>query len=152
MRSKICLETTYFSNNGRFYRQLHGCSMGSPISPILANLVMEHFEQRALESYPGTQPRPWLRYVNDTFVIINRTEQDNFFTHISINDHVKFTQKKCSNNQLAFLDCKIKISNSHKVTTAVYRKPIHTDHYLQFGSHYPLVHKLGCHTDSPLPC
>ena len=56
--------------------------MGSPISPILANLVMEHFEQRALESCLCTTPRLLLRYVYDTFVIINRTEQDRFFEHI----------------------------------------------------------------------
>ena len=67
-----------------------------------------------------------------------------FFAHInSINNHIKFTKEECSDNQLAFLDCKIKISESHKLTTAVYRKPTHTDHYLQFGSHHPLVHKLG---------
>ena len=46
-------------------------------------------------------------------------------------------------NKLAFLDCNIKISDTRKLTTAVYRKPTHTDHYLQFGSHHPLVHKLG---------
>ena len=95
---------------------------------------MKHFEQHVLESYPGTSPSLWLRYVDDTFVIINSTKQDNFFAHIiSINDHIKFTQEKCLDNQLAFLDCKIKISDSHKLITAVYRKPTHTDHYLQFG-------------------
>ena len=115
-----------------------------PISPILANLVMENFELQALNSYSSTPPRLWLRYVDDTFVIINRTEQDNFFEHInSINSHIKFTQEKCLDNKLAFLDCNIKISDTRKLTTAVYRKPTHTDHYLQFGSHHPLVHKLG---------
>ena len=109
--------------------------MGSPISPIIANLVMEWFEQHA---------RLWLRYVDDTFVIINRNEQDSFFTHInSINDNIKFTQEKCSDNKLAFLDCLVKIKDKHKLNTIVYRKPTHTDHYLQFDSHHPLIHKLG---------
>ena len=118
--------------------------MGSPISPILANLVMENFELQALNSYSSNPPRLWLRYVDDTFVNINRTEQDNFFEHInSINSHIKFTQEKCLDNKLAFLDCNIKISDTRKLTTAVYRKPTHTNHYLQFGSHHPLVHKLG---------
>ncbi|XP_072042909.1 uncharacterized protein [Amphiura filiformis] len=141
---QLCLDTTYFSNNGQFYRQLYGCSMGNPISPIIANLVMEWFEQHALETYQGVPPRLWLRYVDDTFVIINRHEQDKFFTHInSISDNIKFTQEKCTDNKLAFLDCHVQINNERKLTTVVYRKPTHTDHYLQFGSHHPLVHKLG---------
>ncbi|XP_072028434.1 uncharacterized protein [Amphiura filiformis] len=142
---QLCLDTTYFSNNGQFYRQLYGCSMGNPISPIIANLVMEWFEQHALETYQVVPPRLWLRYVDDTFVIINRHEQDNFFKHInSMNsDNIKFTQEKCTDNKLAFLDCHVQINNERKLTTVVYRKPTHTDHYLQFRSHHPLVHKLG---------
>ena len=117
---------------------------GKPISPIIANLVMEWFEQHALESYSGIPPRLWLRYVDDTFVIINRNEQDSFFTHInSINDNIKFTQEKCSDNKLAFLDWLVKFSDKRKLNTVVYRKPTHTDHYLQFGSHHLLIHKLG---------
>ncbi len=124
---RICLETTYFSNNRRFYRQLHGCSMGSP----LANLVMEHFEIHALETYQGTPPRIWLRYVDDTFVVIKQQEHDSFFRHTNIiSNHIKFTQEKCSNNNLAFLDCNIEVTNGNILTTTVYRKPTHTDHWV----------------------
>ena len=44
------------------------CCLLSPLSPIVANLYMEHFEKIVLESNP-LQPKLWLRYVNDTFVI-----------------------------------------------------------------------------------
>lgn len=37
----MCLKTTYFQFNNNFYRQKHGCAMGSPVSPIVANLYME---------------------------------------------------------------------------------------------------------------
>ena len=120
---QLCLDTTYFSNNGQFYRQLHGCSMGNPISPIIANLVMEWFEQHTLETYQGVPPRLWLRYVDDTFVVINKHEQDNFFTHInSISNNIKFTQEKCTDNKLAFLDCHVQINNERKLTTVVYNR------------------------------
>jgi hypothetical protein len=48
------LNTTYFMYRGKFYKQKHGVAMGSPVSLIVANLYMEHFEQRALAtaSYP----------------------------------------------------------------------------------------------------
>ena len=67
----ICLKTTYFSYNNKFFLQQHGCAMGSAVSPIVVNLYMERFEQEVLRNYPGTPPRLWLRYIDDTFIIIN---------------------------------------------------------------------------------
>ena len=52
------------------------------------------------------------------------------------------TQELCKDNSLAFLDCLIHV-NSDGTLSQVYRKPTHTYHYLQFGSHHPLIHKLG---------
>ena len=43
------LHTTYFFQN-RFYEQVGGESMGSPVSSIVANLYMEHSEKEALWS------------------------------------------------------------------------------------------------------
>ena len=33
-----------------FYEQVEGAAMGSPVSPIVANLYMEHVEGEALRS------------------------------------------------------------------------------------------------------
>ena len=43
-----CLTTTYFSYNNQFYEQTLGAAMGSPISPVIANIFMEHFAKEAL--------------------------------------------------------------------------------------------------------
>ena len=47
---EFCLGSTYFTYRGKFYEQVEGAAMGSPISPIVAhlNLYMENFEMRAL--------------------------------------------------------------------------------------------------------
>ena len=45
---EFCLKSTYFSYQGQHYQQLEGAAMGSPISPIVANLFMEDFEQKAI--------------------------------------------------------------------------------------------------------
>ena len=43
----FCLNNTYFVFQDTFYEQTKGAAMGSPISPSIANIFMEAFEQRA---------------------------------------------------------------------------------------------------------
>jgi len=50
--AEICLRSTFFSFQGEIFEQTSGVAMGSPLSPIVANLFMEKFEKKALDSYP----------------------------------------------------------------------------------------------------
>ena len=52
---EFCLKNTYFSFQGQFYKQVEGAAMGSPGSPIIANLYMEYLEQKALSTAPHPQ-------------------------------------------------------------------------------------------------
>lgn len=45
----VLLNNNYFVVDGTLYRQIFGCLMSSPVSTILANLVMEYVEERAFE-------------------------------------------------------------------------------------------------------
>ena len=51
---EFCLKNTYFyfSFQDQFYEQVEGAAMGSPVSPIVANLYMEYLEQKALSTAP----------------------------------------------------------------------------------------------------
>ena len=49
---EFCLKKTYFSFQGQFNEQVEGAAMGSPVSPIVANLYMEYLEQKALSTAP----------------------------------------------------------------------------------------------------
>ena len=51
---EFCLRSTYFTQRGKFYEQVEGAVMGSPITPIVANLFMENFEMRPLQSSPNS--------------------------------------------------------------------------------------------------
>ena len=75
---RICLQE--FCN--KFFRQIHGTAMGSPVSVVVANLVMEDVEQRAIDSF-GQLSRVWKRFVDDTFVILDKVAVDKFFTHLN---------------------------------------------------------------------
>ena len=46
----FCLHKTYFSFQNKFYEQVEGVTMRSLVSPIVANLYMEHSERKALKS------------------------------------------------------------------------------------------------------
>ena len=50
---KLCLESSFFQYNGRHYKQLHGTAMGSPVSVVVAEIVMQQIEKRALATYKG---------------------------------------------------------------------------------------------------
>ena len=66
--------------------------MGSPppVSSIVANLYMEHFEKKAL-STTSPAPRLWMKYVDDTFVIQRVKQKQNFLGHINnIDPAIKF--------------------------------------------------------------
>ena len=49
---QFCLTNTYFIFQGQMYEQKEGTAMGSPVSPIVANLFMEDFEAKAIEFLP----------------------------------------------------------------------------------------------------
>ena len=40
---EFCLRSTYFTFQNKYYEQVEGAALGSPISPIVANLYMKKF-------------------------------------------------------------------------------------------------------------
>ena len=79
---KFCLDATYLTFRGSFYRQIHGTAMGSQVSVTVANLVMEDFEQRALATFPNP-PKFWKRYVDDTCCTLATSDIHRFHQHIN---------------------------------------------------------------------
>ena len=53
---ELCLRSTYFSFQGQIYEQTEGVAMGSPLSPIVANIFMEYFEEKSIK-YSPHKPR-----------------------------------------------------------------------------------------------
>ena len=102
--------------------------MGSPLSPIVANIYMEHFEKTVLDS-AQIQPKLCMRYVDNNFVVWphGRTTLNPFLDHLnSLHDAIQFTMEEECNDQIAFLDVLIKRENS-VLSTMAYRKRTHTD-------------------------
>ncbi|XP_011860821.1 PREDICTED: uncharacterized protein LOC105557975 [Vollenhovia emeryi] len=112
--------------------------MGSPISPIIANIFMEHFENEILKKAP-LKPSTWFRYVDDTFVIWNhgRETLPQFLTFInSQHPNIQFTMETEQDSQIPFLDVMVRRNENGTLSHNVYRKPTHTDRYLHANSHH----------------
>ena len=125
---KLCLEATYLSFRGRIYQQVHGTAMGSPVSVVVANLVMEDIEQKALSTF-HTPPRFWRQYVDDTCTILPGDLVDSFHSHLNtIDNNIQFTVEKESDGQLPFLEILLTREKDGSVSTLVYpRPPIQTN-------------------------
>ena len=141
---EFCLKTTYFQFQGRYFEQLQGAAMESPIRPIVANLYMEEFEIKAINTaeYP---PRIWKRYVDDTCVIKEATRKEGFLEHInSIDPHIQFISEDAKEDgSIPFLDTIVMLQLDGSLLTSVYRKPTHADLYLHWNSHHQLSAKFS---------
>ncbi|XP_021346300.1 uncharacterized protein LOC110445823 [Mizuhopecten yessoensis] len=105
---EFVLTTTYFSFRNKIYQQRFGTAMGSPVSPVVANLFMEHLDQEAIANAPiEYKPSFWKRYVDDILDIIKKGSQTDLTTHINTIDatnNIKFTCEEETNGTMPFLD------------------------------------------------
>ena len=141
---EFCLKSTSFMFQGQYYQQMEGAAMGSPLSPIIVNIFMEHFEEQALESAPHP-PSLWKRFVDDTFVILETSYKEEFLHHINSSDsHIRFTVENTrEDGSIPFLDTLITPNNDGSLQTKVFRKPTHTNQYLKWDSHHAISNKYS---------
>ena len=139
---ELCLKNTDFLYSNDVWHQNFGCAMGSPVSGVIANLVMENIETRIFQN-DNFHVLRWCRYADDTWVVLPRAEVDSFFRFInSIEDSIDFTlEREDVNESIPFLDVRVSRHSNFKFGTSLYYKPSHTYQHLNFESHHPLSHK-----------
>ena len=74
--------------------------MGSPVSVVVAEIVMQNIEEQALATYTRTVPL-WLRYVDDTFTAIHKDGIDDFHSTRTYSSPRTIEE----NGKIPFLDC-----------------------------------------------
>jgi len=67
---------------------MFGAAMGSPLSPLLANLFMEWLEKQVIAmALVECKPKLWKRYVDDVLELIKKGQVRNLTDHINTKSH-----------------------------------------------------------------
>ena len=135
---------SYFSFDGTFYQQIFGFAMGNPLSPVLANFFLEHVETDLLNSFSGSSPKLWVRYVDDVLAFVDSSFiLDDFLNFLNaLYPTLCFTHEWESNNSIAFLDVLI-LKCGSSLLFKVFRKSTHSNAYLHFFSFHPVSIKIS---------
>jgi hypothetical protein len=137
----ICTDCNIFKWRDYYFEQVTGTPMGSPISPILAELFLQHLENTALPTFHI----PWYRrYVDDSLACVQIQDLDNILNDLNnFHPNIKFTVEREVNGRIAFLDADLQRQENGQISRKVYRKPTNTGRYLNFQSYHHRSHKLS---------
>lgn len=140
--TELCLTLTYFQFKDLFYKQTFGCAMGSPISSVIAQLVLEDLEENIIKNYDH-KINFYKRYVDDCITAIDETFINDFLSQLnSYHPKLQFTFEMEKNNSINFLDLTL-IKKNNKILTQWYTKDVWSGRYSNFNSTQPFSHKVG---------
>ena len=136
---------TYFVFNSKFYNQIDGVVIGSPLAPVLANIFMDFHESKRLNEYNLNKHKFYLRYVEDILAAFDNEQVPlNVLKFLNnIHPNIKFTIEKQTNHSVAFLDVFISSINNKNLTLQAYHKSTYTGFLLNFKSFTSFSHKIS---------
>ena len=144
--TKFLFANTFFSFNNNYYRQIEGTPMGSPISPLFANMVMDDLETNCLSTLKekhNVNPLLYFRYVDDTIMCINKKHIDLVVkTFNSYNNRLQFTYEIEQENKINFLDMTL-IRHNNTIITDWFNKPTSSGRLINFLSNHPTRQKIN---------
>ncbi|XP_044751862.1 uncharacterized protein LOC123311819 [Coccinella septempunctata] len=137
------LENNYCTYKGEFFKQIFGCAMGSKLSPILAQYVMDHLIESCVKKIPF-KILLLKKFVDDLFMAIPKNEIANILKYFnSHSKNLQFTiEKEDSEQCVPFLDTRV-----HRDDTTIklkwYRKETHSNKMLHYYSNHNINTKIN---------
>lgn len=139
----VIRDCNQFIYDNTIYKQTEGVPMGLPLSPILADIVMEYILDQAASRVNGNL-KELVKYVDDLFLIVPSGMFDHVLdTFNSIHPKIQFTSELEHNGQLPFLDVILTHNSDGTIDYAWYAKPTASNRQLNYFSNHPLTHKLN---------
>jgi hypothetical protein len=140
----LCIDQNYFSFNNKIYTQQDGLSMGSPLSPVLADFFMSYLEAKISMLPLFKKIIFYHRYVDDILCLWSGTERQLscFLSDLNkINPSIQFTME-VGGKTINFLDLNISILD-HSLKFDVFRKPTFSDNIIHASSQHHISHKMS---------
>jgi hypothetical protein len=139
------VDSNYFVYDGKFYKQCSGLAMGSPLAPIMADLVMEKLFNTII---PRLNFKPTIskKYVDDTIFSLPINELPSTLDALnSFHPKIKFTfeTEGEANKDIPFLDMRLIRRNNQSVITDWYTKPMASNRILNFLSTHPFFQRYN---------
>lgn len=134
---KFCLvDNNYFLYNDKFYRQVSGAPMGGPLSPIVADILMEDLLEVSVRKL-ASPPKVLTKYVDDVFTVLDRNQVLPFLKILNTyHNKIKFTYEIEDRGRLPYLDVELTISNG-RIMNNWYSKPTASGRILNYFSSHP---------------
>jgi hypothetical protein len=120
--------------------------MGSPISGTMAEIFLQHIENRDIKQLLDSKNIVFhTRYVDDIFIIYDTTRitPGEIQIHVDhMHKNLKLTPTHEDKAQISFLDILI-TRQKNDLSISIYRKPTTTDTTINYISNHPMEHKLA---------
>ena len=140
---EVLMDSLYFQNDEKYFKQINGLPIGLSVSPIIADLVLQDLEEIFLNRYKKSI-KFYGRYVDDSFLIIAKNKLNMLVNLVnSFHNRLQFTYETESNSKINFLDIMVIKNTDGALIFDLYRKPTFSGRYLNFYSAHSIHTKIG---------
>lgn len=133
----VCCFNTELQFNNIKYKQIKGLRMGSPVSPILAQIVMDDILDEAFSQIE--KPQIFMKYVDDILTIARPEDLDKITTKLNqINPDIQFELEIESPTTKSINFLELTIINHHDTTISSkwYQKEVSSMRILNYHSQH----------------
>lgn len=143
----FCLnDNNYFMYDKKIYTQTFGMPMGNPLSPTIADIIMDDLLDNTLSELKelyNIEIKFIVKYVDDIFAIIKRSDVEAILKTLNkYHSKLQFTMETEKNLSIPFLDAVIH-REENKLLLNWYSKPISSGRLINFLSSQPLKYKIN---------
>lgn len=138
---ELCLNNGYCNFENVSYEQVEGLAMGSPLSAIVAEIVLDKLFTMIKNNF---NVKLFVKFVDDSLCIVNRDHVDNVFNFLNSYHHrLEFTCELEENNMINFLDITIIKNVNCTLSFKHHRKSTYTGRIINYRSNQPNNFKIN---------